>query len=202
MPMAQASALMLTSGLMLTALSVPLLGEKVGPWRWGAVIAGFIGALIVTQPATNHIPPLAIAVAFSGAVTSALVTIFLRSLGKTEHAFTTVFYFVLMGTVCSGIYMIFKGSITNTMAAWALLLSTGISSLALQFLRTEAYKIAEASLLTPFHYTSIIWGVLFGYLFWNNTPDLTFWTGAALIIAGNLIILWREGRKKKLIAHK
>lgn len=199
MPMAEASALMLTSGLVLTALSGPMLGEKVGIWRWSAVIIGFMGALIVTQPGDGHIAPLAACVAMAGAVTSAFVTIYLRSLGKTEHAFTTVFYFVVFGTVVSGIYMIFKGTPPHP-SAWALLLATGLASLFLQLLRTEAYKIAEASVLTPFQYTSLLWAVIFGYMFWGTVPDPVFWLGAGLIVAANLTIIGREIYLKRPLA--
>jgi drug/metabolite transporter (DMT)-like permease len=120
MPMADVSALLLTSSLFVTALSAILLKERVGVWRWSAVVIGLLGALIVAAPTGMNFNFFGFGVAMGAAITVAFVSIFLRALGKTEHAFTTVFYFVLTGTLASGCYMIFKGTPPDPAAWWAL----------------------------------------------------------------------------------
>ena len=107
LPMADASAILLTSSFFVAILSGPMLGEHIGPWRWGAIIIGLIGAVIVAQPSGDHFNLLGFTVAMCASFTVGTISIFLRSLGKTEHAVTTVFYFTLFGTMAAGIYIIF-----------------------------------------------------------------------------------------------
>jgi drug/metabolite transporter (DMT)-like permease len=201
LPMAEAASFLLTSGLMATALSVSLLGEKVGKWRWGAVGIGFIGALLVANPAGEEFTLIGTMIALAGAFTSSLIPIFLRSLGKTEHAVTTVFYFVLTGVLVSGVYMVFAGH-PPTRETLPILVATGLASLAALLIKTKAYQFAEASLLVPYTYTSLIWATLIGWLAWDDIPGIAVIAGAVLIVGSNLVILWREKNRQKIGAEK
>lgn len=196
MPMADVSVLLLTSSLFVTMLSIPLLGEKVGPWRWAAVVAGFIGAALVANPTTHHFSLFGFSVCIMAAFMISLVFIFLRRLGQTESAFTTVFYFSVTSTVVSGIYMIFKGHAPDPSVYWALF-GTGIASLLSLLLKTQAYKYGEASFLSPLDYTNLLWAILFGWMFWDDLPSWQVLCGGLVIISSNILIIWREQVHKK-----
>lgn len=191
MPLGNVAVLLLTSSLFVTMFSGPLLGEKVGAWRWAAVAVGFIGAGLVGNPSAAHFSLSAFGVCMMAALTISLVYIFLSKLGKTESSFTTVFYFSLANTVASGIYVLYKGAMPDP-SAWFPLIGTGIASLLSLLLKSEAYKYAEASALSPIDYMNLLWSVLFGFLFWGDMPTWTMLAGAALIIGSNILIVWRE----------
>ena len=200
MPMAQALSLMLTAGVMITALSAIVLKENVGIWRWSAVILGFVGALIVSQPNADHFNAVGTAIALVSAFFYALVTLFLRTLGRTENTFTTVFYFVLFGAVSSGFYMIWAGKPLHLDSIGPILTITA-ATLVTQFLKTEALSLAESSVLAPFEYTTLIWGFLFGYILWQDVPGIAVWAGSLLIVAANLLIIWREAHLRHRAAY-
>lgn len=191
MPMGDVAVLLLTSSLFVTILSVPLLGETVGPWRWSAVVIGFIGAVFVGNPFAHQFNLYAFSVCILAAFMVSLVFIFLSKLGKTESAFTTVFYFSLTSTLVSGVYMIFAGHMPDPKVYWPLF-GTGIASLFSLLLKTEAYKHGEASFLSPLDYMNLLWSILFGYMFWGDFPTWSMLLGAALIIGSNILIIWRE----------
>lgn len=196
MPMGDVAVLLLTSSLFVTMLSVPLLGETVGPWRWAAVVIGFIGAAFVGNPFAHHFSLYAFSVCMMAAFAVSLVFIFLSKLGRTESAFTTVFYFSLTSTVVSGVYMIFKGHAPDPSVYWPLI-GTGVASLLSLLLKTEAYKHGEASFLSPLDYMNLLWSIIFGFMFWGDVPTWTMMLGAALIIGSNVLIIWREQIHKR-----
>jgi drug/metabolite transporter (DMT)-like permease len=196
MPMADVSVLLLTSSLFVTVLSVPLLGETVGKWRWGAVAVGFIGAAIVGNPTTSHFTLYGFSVAIFAAFMVSLVFIFLAKLGKTESAITTVYYFSLVSTLVSGVYMIFAGNWPDA-RAYLPLFGTGIASMLSLLLKAEAYRHAEASFLSPLDYMNLLWSILLGYMIWQDVPGTSMMAGAALIIGSNVAILWREHVHRK-----
>jgi drug/metabolite transporter (DMT)-like permease len=198
--MADASAILLTSSFFVAILSGPMLGEHIGPWRWGAIIIGLIGAVIVAQPSGNNFNLLGFAVAMCASFTVGTISIFLRSLGKTEHAITTVFYFTLFGTMATGIYMIFKGHAPSIYSLLPLI-GTAICSLVSLLLKTEAYKYGEASSMAPCHYTSILWSTLLGILFFHDMPTMNVFIGSMIIIASNGFIIWREQINKNRIEN-
>lgn len=195
LPMADASAILLTSSFFVAILSGPLLGERLGPWRWGAIIIGLIGAVIVAQPSGDHFNLLGFVVAMCASFTVGTISIFLRSLGKTEHAVTTVFYFTLFGTMATGVYMIFNGHVPSIYAIIPLI-GTAICSLVSLLLKTEAYKYGEASSMAPCHYTSILWSTLLGVIFFGDMPTIYVLIGSIIIIASNGFIIWREQVRK------
>ena len=195
MPMAEVTALMFTGGLMTTMVAPFALGERVGIYRWGAVLVGFGGAVIIAQPGTENFNALGVATAMSAAFFGgALVSVFLRSLGKTERAMTTVFYFLSIGVVLSAPYVAFYGSLPD-METLPLLIGAGIAGGISLIMKTEAYRHAEASLLSPVHYTALIWAVLFDIFIWDIFPNALTLGGAAVIILANMVILWRESQR-------
>ena len=191
LPMADVSALLLTSSLFVGILSGPLLGETLGRWRWGAILLGLIGAVIVASPTGQQFNILGLAAALCAAFSAACVSIFLRSLGKTESAFTATFYVALVGMITTGIYMIFKGHLPTTESIIPLIAIAITGTLSL-LVKAKAYQYGEASMLAPCHYTSVIWALMLGFLMFDEIPTTTVLIGAAIIIISNLVIIWRE----------
>ncbi len=196
LPVADATALMYAAPLIITAFSGPLLKEKVGLYRWAAVIVGFAGVLIIVSPSGSG-SLIGYAYAFAAAFTIAGVSLALRDLGHTENPTTTVFYFLLTGVVVTGIFMPFIGSMPQIGTLWVLA-GVCVAGVLQQFLKTKAFVIAPASTLSPLQFTGLVWGVLFGFLFFNDWPTAHVWIGGAVVIASNLFIVWRERKKKKL----
>lgn len=194
MPMADVVAVMFTAGLMTTGLSALWLKEKVGIYRWSAVCFGCIGALIIAAPWSGAWESQGILVALAAAfIGGAVVSTMLRSLGKTEPALTTVFYFLIIGLIMTAPYMAFQGHLPTNTTLWPLM-ACGIAGGVSLIMKTQAFRYAEASLLSPVHYTSIVWATLLGWLVLNEWPDANVFIGAALIIGSNLVVLWREKR--------
>ena len=196
MPMAEVTAIMFTGGLITTIMSAVILKEQVGPYRWAAVILGFLGAFVIVSPSGTAITPMGITAAFLAAfIGGGVVSIMLRSLGKTENAQTTVFYFMLIGTVSTAPFAFHYGHLP-TAETLPYLIACGLTGVTSLLTKTQAYRYAEASLLSPIMYTGIIWATLFGWLIWSDWPTPNIWIGALVIIGSNLFILWREKQKK------
>lgn len=198
LPMADVVAIMFTAGLMTTALSAMFLGEKVGPYRWAAVVVGCIGAFITTAPSGEDWNILGVCVSLAAAfIGGALVSTMLRSLGKTEPALTTVFYFLLIGMAITAPFVVFYGTLP-TYATALPLIGCGVAGGFSLILKTQAFRYAEASLLSPVHYTAIIWATFLGWFVFNDFPTANVLIGAAIIIAANVVIIVREHRKSKI----
>jgi drug/metabolite transporter (DMT)-like permease len=121
----------------------------------------------------------------------ALVDMALRNLGRTDDPLTTVFFFLLIGVLVSGIYTGFRGSLPR-LGHLPLLAAMGAFTAIQQVAKTTAYRHAEASFLAPYTYSAIIWATLMGWLFWRDLPTLEVVLGTVVIIASNLYLVWRE----------
>lgn len=194
-PATEATVLIFTAPLFVGLISSPFLGEKVGPYRWSAIIIGFIGVLIIAQPQNITSLP-GVAMGLGTGLSTAFVYIFLRDLGKTEDPWVTIFYFLLIGTIVSGLCLPFIGKVPD-LSVWPLLALVAVLGFVNQVTKTVAFRYAEASLLAPLIYTMLIWTTLFGWWFWDEVPSVYTFFGAALIISSNLFISWREKKRKK-----
>jgi len=193
MPMADANALLFTSSLFIPFLAVLMLKEAVGPWRWSAVVVGFIGVLIMVRPG-GAVNALGITVAISAAFIQAIMAIILRYLGRHESPETISFYFMVVGTVLTALPLPFI-AVEPTLREAPLLFGVGLSGAAAQWLLTVAFKHTKTVTVTIFGYSGIIWTTLFGWLIWNDWPLPGIFVGAAIVIAANLVIVWRESRR-------
>ncbi len=193
LPLGDAISLNFAAPLFLTALSVPLLSEKVGVHRWSAVLVGFVGVLIIVRP-SGDVLNLGALIALFGALTNALAMIAIRQLSRTEVPNTIVFYFTLLTTVLLGLTLPFSW-ITPAPMDWLLLLATGLCGGGGQLMLTRAYSLAPAALVAPLNYTSLLLAVGFGWLLWGEVPTTTMAVGAAVVMASGLYILHRETRR-------
>lgn len=191
LPLAEATTLGFTAPVFATILSAIILRERTGIHRWGAVIAGFIGMLIIVQPQGDHYPLLGAGIALSGAFMVAIVSILLRQLSRTEEPATIVFWFVIFSLPPLGLGLFFFGRLHDPMT-WALLLFIGTVGGLGQIFLTASLKWAPVSVVLPMDYSSLIWATFYGWLFWGYWPGPSTWAGGGLIIASGLYIAWRE----------
>lgn len=202
MPLAETTTLLFTSPLFTTLLSMIVLRERVGPYRIGAIIAGFCGVLIVANPFAEgglHLPVLGLIAGLGWGLSSGAVDTILRWIGKTENAFTTTFYFMLFGSLITGLHLPFAEFRPGSFSLPALLFVAGLSICGLIALlaKSQSFRLGEATLVAPMMYTMLVWTILFDFLFWGRVPSLNVIAGGSLIVASNLFIMYREARLKK-----
>jgi drug/metabolite transporter (DMT)-like permease len=193
LPLAEATAIGFSVPIFATLLAALVLGEPTGRWRWGAVIVGFLGVLVIVQPGSGHIAVYGGLVAVSAALSTACATIAIRRLGATEAAATTVFWFAVTSLVPLSLVMPFAANHhdPSTCAVIAVLsLAGGIAQLAL----TGSLRLAPVALVMPMDYSSLLWATLLGWLIFQQVPSQWTWIGAPIVIAAGLVILWREQR--------
>lgn len=195
LPLADATAVNFTAPLFLTALSAPLLGEKVGVYRWGAVLTGFVGMLIMLRPGEGMLD-FGSLVALGAALMQAFAMVAVSQLSRTEAAGTIVFYFTGLSALLFAVPLPFIWVTPAGHADWLMLLGVGVTGGCAQLCLTHAYAHARAVVLAPFTYASLLWAALFGWLLWGDLPDNQTLVGAALVAAGGLFIVYREARKK------
>lgn len=209
MPLANAVALFFVAPLLITGLSVPLLGERVSAGRWLAVAIGLAGVIIMMRPgaATFHwvaVLPLASALCYAS------MHMMTRHMGRGEKAVTMAFYVqctfmvvsLLMGlTVGDGhlahqsdpsLAFLFRDWAFPGTADWPILIASGAASATGGLLIAQAYRLCEAGLVAPFEYASIPMAIFWGATVFGEWPDHTAWTGIALIGGSGLYMLWRE----------
>ncbi len=194
LPLADATALSFAQPLFLTALSVPLLGQRVGPWRWAAVVIGFLGVLIMLRPGSDIFRVSAV-YGLGAALFMALAFIAVYRLKRTESSLSIIFHFALISTLLSAAGLPFSWA-TPSGADLLLLVLLGLCGALGQFLLTQSFQYAPAAVIGSFNYMSIVWAVIFGYALWGEVPDLAVLTGGAVVIASGLFILWRETRHR------
>lgn len=193
LPLAEATTLSFTTPLFAVIIGAVFLREKVGPWRWSAVLLGFCGVLVISQPGHAPLPPLGAAVGLMAGLIVAIVSFQLRDLGRTEEAASTVFYFALFGALMMLPLLPFFASAHGGWQ-WLLLFGMGLSGVIGQLLITAALREGAVASVIVMDYTTLIWATLYGWLIWDHLPPLTTWMGAPAIIAAGMIVVWREQR--------
>ena len=196
MPMAETTVLLFTASLFIPVLGVIFLGERVGPYRWSAVVIGFAGVVIMTGP-VGQVSAIGITVAIAAALMHATLQIVLRYLGRYERPETITFYFLVIGTLVTALPLPFV-AVTPTMAEVPLLFGVGLSGALAQWLLSIAFRNSPAAIVTVFNYSGIVWATLFGWLIWNDWPLPTVLIGAGVVIASNGLIIWRESRTGRI----
>lgn len=192
MPLAEAFVIGFTAPLFITALSWPVLGERVGPHRWAAVAAGFLGVLIVLRPSTGGIRPEALLIV-GAAFTYAFGALLTRKVARTEHptaifTYTTLVSLAVSAPVAIATWQPLTGELV---VAFTVL---GVVGGLAHLLIIVAYYNAPAAVNAPLEYASLIWAVIIGWIVWQEEVAPATWTGAAIIIGAGLYIVWRETR--------
>ncbi|MGE0121077.1 MAG: DMT family transporter [Dongiaceae bacterium] len=196
MPLADATALLFVSPLMLTALAVPLLKERVGLHRWTAVVVGFLGVLVIVRPGGETMQWAAL-LPLVTAFLYALYQIATRVLSRSTPAPTTFVYMVVVGTVVSSLALPFVWRTPDAMG-WAMMAASGLLHGLAHYLVTRAFALAPAAVLAPYNYAQLVGASLIGYAAFGHLPD--GWTigGAVIIVAAGLYVAYRERRLARL----
>lgn len=193
LPLATVTALGFTMPLFLTVLSVPLLGERVGPRRGAAVLVGFAGVLLMTAPfGCGRADLPAMGMVLLGALGWAVAMVTIRRMGAAgESNVAIVLWFALGSSVVSGLACL-PVWVWPSARQWALLAGIGVVSALAQIMMTEGYRRGEPTLLAPFEYSAILWTTLMGVLVWAELPDGWDFAGIAVLVASGLYIWRRE----------
>jgi drug/metabolite transporter (DMT)-like permease len=200
LPLATVVSISFAAPIFTTIFSIFFLSEKVGVFRWLAVLIGFIGILIITEPGINelniyYIFPIIFCIGLS------YVAITIRQLSSTEPVWLISFYFSLSITLLS-IFTIPQGWVIPSFDHLFLLSFIGIFGGVANLWLSQSYKYSEVSLVTPLKYLALIFAIIFGYLIWEEVPTIKTLVGASLVIISTLIIFRREIYKKKIITSK
>jgi S-adenosylmethionine uptake transporter len=190
LPLAEVYAILFAAPMLITVLSIPILGERVGIHRWAAVIVGLIGVLIVLRPGTSELN-LGHAAALTASVGSSLVAVIIRKIGRDERSAVLLLYpmmanALVMGAILPFVYVPVEGIHFAMFAAMSLLGVIG------GILIIAAYKSADAAIVAPMQYSQLLWAAIFGFFLFDEFPDLWTWVGAGVIIASGLYIVLRE----------
>lgn len=195
LPLAECSAMVQVGPLIITALSVPLLGEQVGIRRWAGVAAGFIGAVIIIRPGGEAMH-VAILLPLAAAMTNALYQITTRVLSRSDSVFTTLFYTPLIGTLLASAVVPLYWQMPD-FKGWALMALLGLIGGVSHFTLIKAFTAVPAATVAPFGYTALIWATLSGLVFFGDFPDGWTIVGAVIIAGSGLYVLHREHVRRR-----
>jgi drug/metabolite transporter (DMT)-like permease len=190
LPLADVTVLVFGGSFFMTALSVPILGERVGIFRWSAIAIGFTGVVIAAEP-TGDSFGMTTLFAVSASVAYALLMIETRRTGFQDSIFTQTLYPAIGVTFIAWLATPFVWvPVDQADYIWIALL--GVFALAGHYLIYKAFSLAPVSVLAPFEYTALVWATLFGFFIFGELPGAQVWLGAAIIVVSGIIIVWRE----------
>lgn len=220
LPLATAVALFFCAPLLVTAMAALLLRESVGLRRWGAILAGFGGVLLIAQPGSGFVDP-GVIIAVAGAAIYSVSVIMTRKLGPTESGNAMLIHQAMVYLVFSGIAGLFMQDLAVDsdahaaaqflMSGWVmpqpghlgLMALCGVIAAAGFYGLTQAYRIASPSAVAPFEYTGMTWGILWGYVFWAEVPNMMAIGGMAVIVVAGIYIIHRERvRGRRVVAGR
>ncbi|SER66024.1 Permease of the drug/metabolite transporter (DMT) superfamily [Tranquillimonas rosea] len=190
--LAEATALIFVAPLFITALSAALLHEQVGPRRWLAVLAGFIGVLIVIRPGTAAFQPVSL-LPVSTAFLYALLMLSARWLDPRESVWTMLLYLTGSSALLSAVVVPVVWTPIRLDDLW-LFAAIALFGTAGMTMMTQAFRLAPPAIVAPLDYTGLVWATALGWLIWNEVPDRPAVVGASVIIASGLYVIWRERR--------
>jgi len=213
MQFADAVAIYFSMPLMIAALSGLVIGERVPPWRWIAVAAGFVGVVIVQHPGSGVFEPASLIVLFS-TLCYAIGLMLTRPVGMRVNSAVMGFW-QLVGFLATGLLLslVFGGGafhdsahpslsyltggwVTPTLFDVAQLLGFGVAAAVAAILYTAGYKVVAPSFVAPFEYSALIWASIWGFAMWGDVPGAGTFGGAALIVTAGLWMIWREARNQ------
>jgi len=223
LPLADATALFFVAPLFITLLSIPVLGEKVGMMRIGAVVFGFIGVIIMQRPwqsaETLEVDRIVLLLPVLAALTYAGMQLMTRKLGVQSKASAMAVYIQGTFIVVSAMFWLVAGdgrfagtgnpSVEFLLRAWVwpapgdwkFLIALGLSSAIVGYCLSQAYRLSDAATVAPFEYVGLPLAVFWGWLIWAELPQWEVWIGMAMIVASGLFVFLRERQKAKTLAQ-
>jgi len=190
LPLAEATAIVFVAPLFMTAFSVILLKEYVGPRRWAAIVLGFSGVLIIVQPGAESFQAASLIVVIT-ALLYAFMMIMVRMSGPRESIWTLMFYLTLVPALVSAMTLpvLWK---PPELAHLPAILGVGLFGASAFTLMTQAFRLAPTAVVAPFDYTALIWATLLGWVVWGDLPGVWTSLGAACIVISGIYVIWRE----------
>lgn len=201
LPLSTAYAITFVAPLLITAMAVPLLGERVGPRRWTAIGIGLLGVLVVLRPTGEGMFTGAGLAVLLAATCYAASAITVRVLARTDTTQAMVFWLMAMMTAGAALLSFRDWQPLRWEHAW-IVAGVGLAGSIAQVALTEAFRRGEASLVAPLEYTALAWGVMLDAALWGVLPDGVTWAGAAIIVASGLYLLRRERRTAAPVAAR
>lgn len=192
--LADAYSIFLSAPLLVTALSVPILGEKVGWHRWVAIGTGLCGVLVMLRPTTTSLMTVGALAAFVSAVAYAISVVSVRVLTKTDTNTAVVFWSMLIMTLVSTLFALRDWQPVRAEHYGVIVATGALGALAL-YLLTLAYRAAPASMIAPFEYTALLWGVGIDWFAWDTLPGARVYVGGSIVVLSGLYLIWRESRQ-------
>lgn len=191
--LADTYAIYMAAPLLVAALSVPLFGDRVPARRWLAIAFGFAGVLVVLRPSGTGLTTLGGVIAAISALCYALNVLTIRVLGRTDSSRAMVVWYLALLALGGGLWALPDW---RAIAGehWPVVVGIGLAGAAGQYLFTEAFRRAQPSVVIPFEYTAILWAVGLDFAFWQTLPTVYVLTGAALVIASGLYVVYDERR--------
>jgi drug/metabolite transporter (DMT)-like permease len=193
MPLAGAVAINFSAPLFSGLISVLWLKERAGAARWGALLVGFVGVLIVVRPGADSIQ-LGALFALANAVMYGSVTVAVRGMSKTESANTLLMWQMVCLAVMHSFLLVF-GFRWPTPQHAGLLISSGIANAAAQYLWTRALHAAPATAVSPFYYFLLVWTMFIGFFVWGDVPTASLLIGSGIVVASGLFLLYQEAHR-------
>ncbi|MCJ2177935.1 DMT family transporter [Novosphingobium album (ex Hu et al. 2023)] len=191
LPLPLQTTLGFTTPLFAVLITALVLRNKVGAWRWTAVVLGFAGVLVVADPDGSYVPPLGLLAGLGAGVVVATVSFQIRDLARTEAPIACVFWFAAYGSLFAAVLTPLYAR-QHTLVAWLILAAIGFSGTFAQFLITASLRHGQVATVVIIDYTALVWAMLYGWLIWDELPPQHIWLGAPLIIAAGTIITLRE----------
>ncbi|GAB2508133.1 DMT family transporter [Lysobacter humi (ex Lee et al. 2017)] len=191
LPLSTAYSIFFVAPLLITALSVPLLGERVGPRRWAAIAVGLLGVVVLLRPSGDGLLSLASLAVLVSALMYAVSAISVRLLARSDSTQAMMVWLLVLMALGAGLLAVPDWRPLRMDDAW-LALGIGVVGALGQYAITEAFRLGEASLIAPLEYTALVWGVLLDFGLWGVLPGGRTWLGAAIIVGSGLYLLRRE----------
>ena len=194
LPVADATTYFFATPLFLAALSAPILGERVGPHRWAAILVGFVGVLVIASP-TGDVFQLGAIFGVGSALCYAIGTLLVRYMSRTETSASIVFYTHVLGAVFCGVALPFFW-VSPSSQHWLAMATLGLGGGVSHFWTAQAVRYAPVAAIAPITYTQLVWAVLFGFLVWQDVPTLHLLAGAAIVTLAGIYVARHEGRAR------
>jgi len=196
--LANAYSIFLAEPLIVTALAVPLLGDQVGWRNWAAICVGLLGVVVILRPSTSGLVSLGAVAALVAATAYALSVITLRVITRTDTTTSVIVWTVGLMTFMTGFVAVPDWK-PLAHEHWVWLAALGVFGAVGQHLLTEAFRSAPPSVVAPFEYTALLWGILIDWVVWRVLPSPRVYLGGGIVIASGLYLVWLEHSQRRAL---
>jgi drug/metabolite transporter (DMT)-like permease len=194
LPLAEATTLGFTAPVFAVLIAMVLFGERIGPYRWAAVVIGFAGVLVVMQPGGGAVEGVTLIGVIVGLIAPLMVSIIsfqIQDLNTTENPWSIVFWFATISTPVAALALPFVIG-AHDAETWGIILAMALMGALAQILLTTSLRFGSAAVILLMDYTALLWASFYGYFIFDRAAPASLWLGAPLIIAAGVLIAWRE----------